>query len=400
MVRIRLVSICFKNCIFNHSKSNSLALGAPECHPARKWEGAVDQTIDNWSLGCVFSIAATWVVLGWEGGVRLYNKVREQAITSRIKEQQSHPPLNPAPPVLESGDYFHDGLSVLPEVRDWHEYLRISLRKTDRVTSQVLDLVDEYMLVGNPESRAKSSAICEKLISITQSLQASTAAVPEVPTAIAQILHDIDENIPSHTTDRSATNLAIVDPVSKTFHDRQIRKENNLKLPLMQTTHRSYRKPSLTDGTGFGTSSRVAADRSENTPQAARTSCNESPHGIEFQVPQSTSIYSKNIQPGGIDLLHDDNTAQLPSSMAIIPSPTEFTASLTQQESPITETQDVDQARKEVEKRVSGGGIVAKAGRAFGLRPKPKDPLLARYYQNRDIVSYLRVWRWFSKEER
>ncbi|KAF2679078.1 hypothetical protein K458DRAFT_315328, partial [Lentithecium fluviatile CBS 122367] len=46
--------------------------GAPEVSS----EATVHQTIDTWSLGCVFSMAATWVILGYSG-VCQYQLVRE-----------------------------------------------------------------------------------------------------------------------------------------------------------------------------------------------------------------------------------------------------------------------------------------------------------------------------------
>ncbi len=58
------------------------------------------------------------------------------------------------------GDSFHNGSQVLPEVTHWHEYLRRLTRKSDSLTSPVLDLVDEHMLVGEVNSRDPSDGIC------------------------------------------------------------------------------------------------------------------------------------------------------------------------------------------------------------------------------------------------
>ncbi|KAK8001158.1 hypothetical protein PG991_013380 [Apiospora marii] len=87
---------------------------------------------DIWSLGCVFSVVATWVVLGADG-VTQYGKVRQKAQKRRTGI---------------ANDNFHDDQQVLPEVKAWHRYLRVASRRTDTITSKVLDLVDNYMLVG------------------------------------------------------------------------------------------------------------------------------------------------------------------------------------------------------------------------------------------------------------
>src|SRR4051812_39558627 len=80
---------------------------------------AILQKGDVWSLGCVFSEVATWLILG-RMGVSRYRKVRQQ----------------------ESGrDDFHDGYSVKPIVTAWHHYLLSICRRSDPYTWKVLDLV-------------------------------------------------------------------------------------------------------------------------------------------------------------------------------------------------------------------------------------------------------------------
>ncbi|KAK6836324.1 Protein kinase domain-containing protein [Apiospora arundinis] len=87
---------------------------------------------DIWSLGCVFSVVATWVVLGADG-VTQYSRVRQKARHRHIND---------------TSDSFHDDQDVLSEVKAWHRYLRAAARKTDTLSSQVLDLVDRHMLVN------------------------------------------------------------------------------------------------------------------------------------------------------------------------------------------------------------------------------------------------------------
>lgn len=58
---------------------------------------------------------------------------------------------------------FHDGRNVLSAVTEWHVYLRNSARKADTTTHRVLDLVDHYMLLPNPEERVMMGELCDRL---------------------------------------------------------------------------------------------------------------------------------------------------------------------------------------------------------------------------------------------
>jgi hypothetical protein len=109
----------------------------------------VPQSIDTWSFGCVLSVAATWVVLGFQG-VRQYEKLRELASTNN-KSKVRH-------------DRFHDGFQVLPDIRKWHDYLRGHLRPSDTTTSLVLDLIEHKLLLTDPSSRPDLDELCETLL--------------------------------------------------------------------------------------------------------------------------------------------------------------------------------------------------------------------------------------------
>lgn len=83
------------------------------------------------------------------------------AIQKICRDQQAH-----------RGDRFHDGRHVLPAVKEWHNVLRDAMRKTDTVTSRVLDLVDEEMLLEDPSTRIPSKDLCVKLRQILNQAQA------------------------------------------------------------------------------------------------------------------------------------------------------------------------------------------------------------------------------------
>ena len=121
-----------------------LCPGAPEFS---RWAGeptSVNQTIDIWSFGCVLSVTATWIVLGYQG-VLQYQELR------RLNSQDKR------------SDRFHNGQDVLPQIANWHEFLRSHLRVTDTITGLVLNLVDQKMLKKDPSDRLTSTMLCEEL---------------------------------------------------------------------------------------------------------------------------------------------------------------------------------------------------------------------------------------------
>ncbi|KAK2765345.1 hypothetical protein FQN54_008191 [Arachnomyces sp. PD_36] len=129
------------------------AYGAPEVARIRT-DGTrtpVQQTIDTWSLGCVFSVAATWVVLGFEG-VEQFEMLRKNA--SRSRNLASDHKIT---------DSFHDGSVVLPQISDWHRYLKNHLRASDTLTKWVLDFIEAKMLLNDPAKRLKSGELCDEL---------------------------------------------------------------------------------------------------------------------------------------------------------------------------------------------------------------------------------------------
>jgi hypothetical protein len=106
----------------------------------------VGTAIDMWSLGCVLSVAATWLVLGVHE-VEVYNQVRIDASIRRshILPQEQAP-----------GNFFHDGRDVFPEISAWHKLLKGTLCSGDYMTADVLDLVETHLLLGKPDKRMEA----------------------------------------------------------------------------------------------------------------------------------------------------------------------------------------------------------------------------------------------------
>ena len=143
-------------------------VGAPERCVLSIRPSRVTQSIDIWFLGCVFSVSATWVVLGFQG-VRQYKSLRKAAI-DRIVEDYRKPQSSQSKNLLglSRGDYFHDGRDVLQAVTAWHDVLRSSIEPTGRLTIQLLDLIDSSMLLADPASRINAASLCEELAKIAR----------------------------------------------------------------------------------------------------------------------------------------------------------------------------------------------------------------------------------------
>ena len=118
--------------------------GAPECYRAdsdiEKIPILVNQSVDIWSLGAIFSAAAVWVVHG-KGGVSEYSRRRREE-TARIHG-------------FRDGDCFHDGERVLDTVTKIHRDLADDIRSSDHVTGAMVHMVTEEMLI---ESESRTSA--------------------------------------------------------------------------------------------------------------------------------------------------------------------------------------------------------------------------------------------------
>ncbi|CZR54532.1 uncharacterized protein PAC_04416 [Phialocephala subalpina] len=188
--------------------------------------GAVNQTTDIWSLGCVFSIAATWVILGAEG-IKQYQRLRLKAIATLIQTQTLQSSPGTGQLKLNRGDYFHDGFKVLPEI-----------------SSSVLDLIDTGMLVGDSKQRMTSIKLCEQLKAITKSLEIPSINVSK---SILDFLRDGDDTTLS-TESFGQSNKTITPEMPNSGlapNERQVRDDKFfefLDAPLM-ANYRSYPKP-------------------------------------------------------------------------------------------------------------------------------------------------------------
>ncbi|OQV04540.1 Protein kinase domain-containing protein isoform 1 [Cladophialophora immunda] len=174
---------------------------APECYRAAQRSSLglsqvisqVKRTIDIWSLGCVFSIAATWVVLGYDG-IRQFRAFRDTAVREAMKKQNLDPNARAEGVKLTRGDYFHDSNDVLQAIGDWHLFLRRFLRNGDTLTSRVLDVVDKQMLKGDPDDRIQAKNLCGILDKLLKEYRAQQRQ--PLLGSIMQALLRVDEDAP------------------------------------------------------------------------------------------------------------------------------------------------------------------------------------------------------------
>src|SRR2546423_12449042 len=125
-------------------------VGAPECYRRDEFieqsKLEVPRSVDIWSLGCTYSEAAVWVVLGSDG-LADYRRKRK-AETDRIYN-------------FRDGGCFHDGVKVLDTVQNFHAKARENIRKNDIVTEGVLDMVGD-MLMAATNSRPTAHFLYDK----------------------------------------------------------------------------------------------------------------------------------------------------------------------------------------------------------------------------------------------
>ncbi|GAP90375.1 putative serine threonine protein kinase [Rosellinia necatrix] len=169
---------------FFQLKHTSSGHTAPESHDI----SSVTNTIDTWSFACVISVAVTWVVLGLQG-IKQFQAVRGAAVKA-IKESRSS---NIYTAKTLQGDIFHDGFTVLEDVTNWHKYLRQVMRRSDPISHQLLDLIDEKVLGRDKESRLTSAMLHTELMKLLD--EAQKIAHEPISESIIKSMVDLDRAV-------------------------------------------------------------------------------------------------------------------------------------------------------------------------------------------------------------
>ncbi|KAH6649377.1 kinase-like domain-containing protein [Chaetomium tenue] len=127
----------------------TITYGCPELGDLQSISSPVTQACDVWSLGCVLSVAATFVIRGSQGNSE-YTNVR----TAAAKRHTGF-----------AADIFHDGTRILSEVAEWHRDLRKRTASADIWTGPILTFIDTYMLVP-AEQRVSAREVADGLTDI------------------------------------------------------------------------------------------------------------------------------------------------------------------------------------------------------------------------------------------
>ncbi|ORX98944.1 hypothetical protein BCR34DRAFT_142156 [Clohesyomyces aquaticus] len=241
----------------------------------------VTQSIDTWSFGCVLSVAATWIVLGFQG-IRQYKKLRKTVKGTKT-------------PDGSTTDRFHDGNDVLPEIKRWHNFLRGHLRVADTATPLVLDLIEGHMLQKDPLDRYKFPVLCNELAKVCIKARANLKDLPvyarDMDPAVKHALLEMEEAEESRASSVEITPLTLsvekgtwhvsADPLQRAtrgYHEEIILR--HVPLPEMP-----YRQELLTQDLNatFISGNSFQLDRKEVS------SVVESPTLVGEAVPQSPS---------------------------------------------------------------------------------------------------------------
>ncbi|KAL9609992.1 MAG: hypothetical protein Q9167_005265 [Letrouitia subvulpina] len=324
--------------------------GPPE-YPGES-ESPVSQAIDIWSLGCVFSLAATWAILGYHG-VLQFNEMRKKAIKELHGLRQ---PQGQADEQDLEGDQFHDGKQLLEIVTHWHKYLRGRLRKYDSISARLLNLVDRKMLITNPDDRIKADELDSQLRKMLgKSCRESKDSVPiEIQVKLKEIDKEVADELESMRHSK-ATEQGTVNGTTS---------ENQKLAPhafMLKTTHRQsilsadkVQTQVERQFTNMKAAVGVLGTHVEATPPS-------SPHPFYGNIDNSTGRHRR---------VGSDTSKWVP---------TQFGSSKKSRQHP---SQNVFQAREAVTNRDKGKNKLLPKF----MKPQPKkDEVLESYFDQRDI---------------
>ena len=120
----------------------------------------MSQSVDIWSLGCVFSEVAVWVMYGWREVLKYRHRRRLEARLTLG---------------MDAGHLFHDGTKILQAVTTCHLQIQKDCKHTNDITGEVVRSIIPPMLEYS-ELRPKARTVYD------QSSQLSAKALEKVGT--------------------------------------------------------------------------------------------------------------------------------------------------------------------------------------------------------------------------
>jgi len=201
--------------------------GAPECYRGDDYTDRgnikIEQGVDIWSLGCMFSEAAIWIAHGYNG-IEEYRNSRRLA-TNHIDG-------------FRESDCFHDGQDVLPVVHEWYFEAHTVLRQADFITKAVLSLVEHDMLVV-PGYRASAQQLWGKSVTILQRAKdqlnqlnlAHTSDISSGDVSIRSPRKTSPESPPSASGSRFRSSAVVVDATRAAHVGRSSTAQESPELP-------------------------------------------------------------------------------------------------------------------------------------------------------------------------
>ena len=126
-------------------------------------------------------------------GVKQFRTLRQRILDKISTEREKKEPqtqFDKSLNIPRRGDYFHDGTNVLDVVASWHEFLRNSVRKSDTITSKVLDIVDHSLLVSNIKVRFDANMLHERLKRSIREGEQEARLLPHVDTKLEEFLRE------------------------------------------------------------------------------------------------------------------------------------------------------------------------------------------------------------------
>lgn len=242
--------------------------GAPDCYRRDSFEREarmeVKKSVDIWSLGCVLSEVATWVLRSRQG----LEEYRRNRI--RVHERME-------PPFADPG-CFHDGELVLPFVVNHHGNLGdAEVRRTcDFVTIDVTRMVEDMLELE--ESRPVIAALRTKSLRILN--QANVQSNRLVTSPIRPSSRALTPPVPSHSPYEADTHMSYGAQARQSQHYPG----NGANLPFRESGRKNY---------DFSESESAGASY-PNAPAEPHWATMTPPQADPFVQPQSEAARTQN----------------------------------------------------------------------------------------------------------